>query len=392
MSLSDAERKLIASAGTTADPTRRRQAVAAVLSKSGTDATDARGLLGRSFLAVTQPSFHLVPRGQAMESQADFVAAYDALAAATGNFSDVSQDSLTAALLATPSSLPALRMIACLTNKELAVAMKLVDPTLRVSDDTLKRFERGQPPDPSVTGRRAEQAESRRTGLASAIVAAIRATMDRQILTVPDDALATFHSKLDHQDTIGGWTSVHDTAVNGVPYSALLYHRYVGGVWRQVQDAYSEAKGDGILELPLARLLGEEGIPFYRSPSGATGAADTARRFGLHPGPDFVLPADQPAVVVESKVAEDGGTARDKASRIEGLADSARRAGLVVCALVDGKGWSERPGALVDVVIATDGRTYSLQTMKQLLSVSEIAGLRRTVPPIDVELLGDEAE
>lgn len=392
MSLSDAERKLIGAAATTADPTRRRQAVAAVLSKSGADATEARSLLGQSFLAVTRPSFHLVPRGQAMGSQADFAAAYDALATATGNFSDVSQATLTTALLATPSALPALRMIACLTNKELAVAMKLLDPTLRVSDDTLKRFERGQPPDPSVPGRRAERAEARRAELASAIAAAIRATVDRQILTVPNNASATFHSKLDHQDTIGGWTSVHDTAVNGVPYSALLYHRYVGGVWRQVQDAYSEAKGDGILELPLAQLLGEEGIPYYRSPSGRSGAAATARRFGLHPGPDFVIPGDQPAVVVESKVAEDGGTARDKASRIEGLADSARRAGLVVCALVDGKGWSERAGALVDVVIATDGRTYSLQTMKQLLDVSEIAGLRGTVPPTDVELLGDEAE
>ena len=269
MSLSDAERELIGAAATTADPTRRRQAVAAVLSKSGADITEARSLLGQSFLAVTRPSFHLVPRGQAMESQADFAAAYDALAAATDNFSDVSQATLTTALLATPSALPALRMIACLTNKELAVATKLLDPTLRISDDTLKRFERGQPPDPSVTGRRADRAEARRAELASAIVAAIRATMDRQILTVPDNASATFHSKLDHQDTIRGWTSVHDTAVNGVPYSALLYHRYVGGVWRQVQDAYSEAKGDGILELPLAQLLGEEGIPYYRSPLAA---------------------------------------------------------------------------------------------------------------------------
>ena len=392
MPLSDAEKELISTAATTADPTRRRQAVAVVLSKRGASASEARALLGRSFLAVTQPSFHLVPRGNAMASQADFITGYNALVAATGDFSDVSQDTLTTALLSTPAALPALRMIACLTNKELAVAMKLVDSTLSVSDDTLKRFERGQPSDPSAADRRAQRAEARRAALASAIVAAIRATMGRQILTVPDNASATFHSKLDHQDTIAGWTSVHDAAVNGIPYSALLYHRYVGGVWRQVQDAYSEVKGDNVLELPLERLLNTEGIPFYRSPSGATGAADTARRFGLHPGPDFVIPGDQPAVVIESKVAEDGGTARDKASRIQGLADSARRAGLVVCALVDGKGWSERAGALVDVVIATDGRTYSLQTMKDLLSVSEIAGLRGTVPASVPKLSGGDAE
>lgn len=392
MSLSEAERDLISTVATTADPTRRRRAVAAVLAKSGVDASTARNLLGQSFLELTQPSFHLVPRGSAMESHADFVTAYDALAAATANFTDVSQKRLTTALLATPSALPALRMIACLTNKELAVAMKLIDPTLRVTDDTLKRFERGSAPEPSATGRRAEQAEARRAALAAAIVAAVRATMDRQILTVPADASATFHSKLDHQDTIGGWASVHEAAENGVPYSALLYHRYVGGVWRQVQDAYSEVKGDNVLEIPLERLLGEEGIPFYRAASGATGATEAARRYGLHPGPDFVLPADQPAVVIESKVAEDGGTARDKASRIQTLADSARRAGLVVCALVDGKGWSERPGALVDVVIATDGRTYCLQTMSHLLAVPEIASLRGTVPPAEIEPPGDAGE
>jgi len=392
VSLSDTERELIAAAATAADPTRRRQAIAVVLSKHGADASTARNLLGQSFLQLTQPSFHLVPRGSAMESQADFVTAYEALAAATGNFTDVSQERLTTALLATPSALPALRMIACLTNKELAVAMKLLDPTLRVSDDTLKRFERGSPPEPSATGRRAEQAEARRTALAAAIVASIRAVMDRQILTVPEDALATFHSKLDHQDTIDGWTTVHEAAENGVPYSALLYHRYVGGAWRQVQDAYSEGKGDNVLEIPLERLLAEEGIPFYRARSGATGATEAARRYGLHPGPDFVIPDDQPAVVIESKVAEDGGTARDKASRIQTLADSARRAGLVVCALVDGKGWSERPGALVDVVIATDGRTYCLQTMNRLMAVPEIAGLRGTVPPAEIEPPGDAGE
>ena len=390
VSLSNAERGLISAAATTADPTKRRQAVAAVLSKQGADAKEARELLAKSFIAVTQPSFHLVPRGNAMASQTDFTAGYDALAAATGNFSDISQATLTRALLITPAGLPALRMIACLTNKELAVTMKLLDPTLKVSDETLKKFQHGEPPDLSATGRRAEQAEAKRVALASAIVTAIKATMDRQILTVPDNATATFHSKLDHQDTIGGWASVHATAVNGVPYSALLYHRYVGGVWRQVQDAYSEVKGDNILEVPLERLLRAEGVPFYRAPSGQKGAAETARRYGVDPGPDFVIPEEQPAVVIESKVAEDGGTARDKADRFMNFADSARRAGFTVCALIDGRGWSERPAALTKVVIATEGRTYTFDTMKDLLAVSDIAGLRGTVPPSMVELPSTE--
>ena len=78
-------------------------------------------------------------------------------------------------------------------------------------------------------------------------------------------------------------------------------------------------------------------------------------------------------MIIESKVAEDGGTARDKAARIRDAAEAAKDRGLLPCAVVDGKGWSERPKALLDVVIATDGRTYSLTTLAHLLDIPEIA-------------------
>jgi hypothetical protein len=370
MTLSEAERQLLSTAATTTDPTRRRQAVATVLSKHGYDQAAARTLLGQSFLAVTQPSFHLIPRGDAMASLGEFTIAYEAIAAATEHFTRVDVEILTTALDSYPAALVALRMIAGLTHNELSVAMKLVDASSKTSGDALKRFERGERPGGA--------AKSKRLKLIRSIVIGLLAVMDRRILTVPTEAQANFHSKLDRADTRDGWASVHTTAVQGVPYSALLYQRYVGGQWRQVQDAYSEVKGDNVLEIPLATLLDEEGIPYYRSPSDPTGAAETARRYGLHPGPDFVIPDDSPAVVIESKVAEDGGTARDKSSRIKNLADAGRSAGLVVCALVDGKGWSERPSALVDVVIATEGRTYTLSTLTRVLGVAEIAGLRGT--------------
>ncbi len=76
--------------------------------------------------------------------------------------------------------------------------------------------------------------------------------------------------------------------------------------------------------------------------------------------------------LIESKVAENGGTARDKAARIKNAAEAAKARGLLPCAVIDGKGWSERPTALLDVVIATDGRTYSLTTPEHLLDMPEI--------------------
>jgi len=362
VSLTESDSDLLASAGTTASPTIRRQAVAVLLRQSESARDDAATLLGQGFVAATQPSFHYIPKGDAMATEAAFDEAYRKLAGHTNEFTDVSLPRLTAALTEAPETLAPLRMILGSTHNELAWAMKLARPGISTSGSTLKKFERSPAPDHS---------SAKRTAMIDTIAAAVLAVMDRSILQVPDSVQDFFHSKLDKRDTLHGWDTVA-ASTEGVPYSALLYQRYVGGVWRQVQDAYSEVKGDNLLEQPIADLFDDHHIPYYRSGTGASGAAQTADSFGLSPGPDFVLPEESPTVIIESKIAEDGGTARDKAARIKNAADAAKERGLLPCAVVDGKGWSERPNALVDVVIATDGRTYSLSTLPHLLDIPEI--------------------
>ena len=298
-----------------------------------------------------------------MADESDFDSAYECLAEHTRNFVDVSQGNLIRALTENPLALAPLRMILGLTYNELSWAMKLTRPGTTTSGTTLRNFERGPKPE-RITARRSEMMER--------IAGTADAAMDRAILQIPESASRYFHSKLDKRDTSDGWHSV-EAAAGGVPYSALLYQRYVGGVWRQIQDAYSEVKGDKLLEQPIADLFDANGVSYYRSGTGATGATETERKFGLSPGPDFVLPEDSPTVIIESKVAEDGGTARDKAARVKNAAEAAKDRGLLPCAVVDGKGWSERPKALLDVVIATDGRTYSLITLAHRLDIPEIA-------------------
>lgn len=368
MSLSSDEQAVIAAAGSAPIQTARGQAVAIVLAKTGADAETARALLAESYLATTQPSFHLIPRGDAMAPEDAFTAAYHVLADETNQFSDVSVETLSAALSREPAALAPLRMIVGFTHNELAVAVKLVDPTQTITGGRVKSFERSPRPATDNPARRA---------LIEAVAATVIALMERSILPVPDTSAEVFHSKLDKRDTREGWESVARDAT-GVPYAALLYQRYVGGVWRQVQDAYSEAKGDALLERPLAALLERERIPYYQSRVGASGATETAQRFGINPGPDFLLPDTSPTVVIESKIGEDGGTVRDKAARIRSLAQAANQRGLIPCAVIDGKGWRERPAALIDVVISTGGRTFTLNTLEQLLGVPEVATLRGT--------------
>ena len=301
-----------------------------------------------------------------MASQSAFETAYRRLAHHTANFTSVSQEDLIQALTDHPETLAPLRMILGLTHNELSWTMKLASEISTTSGTTLKKFERSPKP---------ERPTSRRSEMIRTIAATAITVMNRSVLQIPLSARRFFHSKLDKQDTLHGWSTVA-VAAQGVPYSELLYQRYVGGVWRQVQDAYSEVKGDNLLEQPIADLLDAHDISYYRSGRGASGAARMEKKFGLSPGPDFLIPDQSPTVIVESKVAEDGGTARDKAARIRNASEAAKARGLLPCAVVDGKGWSERPSALTDVIVATEGRTYSLNTLHQLLEIPEVGDAR----------------
>ena len=300
-----------------------------------------------------------------MADEVSFTEAYTALASATEGFTRTDTEALAAAIRSTPRALAPLRMILGLTYNELAVAMRLVDGSSRVSGNALKNFERGE---------QASRLTERQKKMVPAIAKTVSAVMRRDILQVPQTALSHFHSKLDKRDTTDGWRSVAADS-SGVPYAALLYQRYVGGVWRQVQDAYSEVKGDALLEYPLRALLTKNNIPHHHTKSGASGAEATMERYGVSPGPDFVVPDESPTLVIEAKVGEDGGTVRDKAARIQALAEAASSRGLTTCALIDGKGWSERTTALLDVVLATQGRTYTLSTLRHLLELPEIKAL-----------------
>ena len=365
MSLSDDERRILEEAGGNPNPVDRQRAVGIYLAKSESDRPEAGDLLVKGFLNHLRPSFHLIPKGDSMADEESFTNAYAALAAGTGDFSRPDARSLATVLQCTPAALAPLRMIVGLTHNELAVAIKLTDPDARVSGEALKKFERSPPP---------EQASSRHDRLATSVAQAVTDAMSRKILTVPPTAASYFHSKLDKRDTREGWSSVQSDA-GGVPYSALLYQRYVGGVWRQVQDAYSEVKGDAILEYPLRDLLDEHGIPYHHTRPGASGARETAERYGISPGPDFVIPDESPTLVVESKVGEDGGTVRDKAARIKSMTGAANARGLKACAVVDGKGWTERAAALLEVIVVTQGRAYTLTTLHHLLRLPEIQAL-----------------
>ena len=128
----------------------------------------------------------------------------------------------------------------------------------------------------------------------------------------------------------------------------------------------SEQVGE-TLETAISQKLEANSIPFYK--------AGIAERFeDMDQAPDFLVPnANQPAAVVEAKLAEDDGTARDKVTRVQHLAelrDQRIRIGtptFEVIACVDGRGFGICREDVKKLLEATQGRLFNLQTVDYIV-------------------------
>ena len=185
-------------------------------------------------------------------------------------------------------------------------------------------------------------------------------------------------AKIDKPDTKDGWGTVRRYAAEGVPFAMFLHQRHYGGAFRQLLDATSTARGD-ILEDAVESLFDEASIPFVRT--GSHNQAEIESRFGLtvKPAPDFVVydSNDTLRAILECKGANDGGTARDKAARFRSLRqESMRLGGVPVVAVLSGLGWTRTTDALGPVVRDTDGRTFTLATLREMLDVEPFPSLK----------------
>lgn len=166
-------------------------------------------------------------------------------------------------------------------------------------------------------------------------------------------------------------------ATEGVPLEVFLHQRHYGGAFRQLLDATSTDRGD-ILEDAVEELFGESGVKFIRT--GSHNQEEITRRFGVtvRPAPDFVVfnGSDTLRALIECKVANDGGTARDKAARYAALrAEAGRLGGTPVFAVLAGLGWRRTADALGPVVRDTDGRVFTLPTLADMLRVQPFPAL-----------------
>jgi hypothetical protein len=285
----------------------------------------------------------------------------------TNGFVNVDSASIARTLEHEPTTLRIFRLILGFTAQEFAAATALLAATdtgvaavANISAGRVKSIEAGGRVGANVAG---------------ACARVITLTMQRQLFgTSPTEGVRL---KADKPDTEKGWESVRDYAASGVPLPVFLHQRLYGGAFRQLLDATSGQRGD-ILEDAVEELFKENRIPFVRT--GSHNQEEIASRFSItvRPAPDFVVfdRADALKGMLECKAANDGGTARDKAARFRGLRmESTRLGGIPLFAVLAGLGWTRTSDALGPVIRDTDGRTFTLPTLADMLTVQPFPGL-----------------
>jgi hypothetical protein len=182
--------------------------------------------------------------------------------------------------------------------------------------------------------------------------------------------------RLAKADTLEGATSVRTIAAIGAPYAMLLYERFLGRPFAGHRDSVSELVGDS-LESAIDEVLTKAGISYQKTKR-------AERVAGFDQAPDFIVPdAFNPKVVIEAKLTEDDGTARDKVTRVQHLGSlstndvpSGQPPRFEVIACIAGRGFGVRREDMKKLLLATRGKVFTLKTLGMLVDYSELKNHR----------------
>ncbi len=314
-----------------------------------------------------ESSFLVMPRGDSSIQYPRFQEAYETLKRATNAFRDFTPATVWEALRADSLALVVVRTILGMTPPEWA-ELASTDTGVAVGQgparalDQRARAERGYIA--SLTPTRAALTLRRLEALVNVACAYITAG-------APAGAADTVH-RLDKIDTAEGLASVQRVADIHVPYAVLLYERYLGRPFASHRDAVSELVGE-VMESAV-----ESRLHAARITNRKTGRAERLPNFPQ--APDFMIPDElAPQVVIEAKISNDDGTARDKIARIMRLSDINRERvargapEYEVVACIDGRGFGVRRDLMRQLLLSVNGKVFTLRTLDQLIPHTRLA-------------------
>jgi len=315
--------------------------------------------------ADLQSQFLTLPLGEGFIPFDNFQVAYEVLKQHTGAFANVTEKSVWSALDADALTFVVLRTILGMTPPEWAeLAMS------EKNSDASQGFARNL--DTTVRSNRSYFRTARRSELVTErIKAMVSIAVEYINKGAPASTKGTVH-RLDKFDTSHGLVSLQNVANNHVPYAVLLYERYLGRPFASHRDAVSEMIGD-VMESAVEGQLAGRKITFRK-----TKRAERIPNF--EQAPDFFVPTElAPSVIIEAKITSDDGTARDKVARIKTLAnirDERLREGtpsfqLIAC--IDGRGFRQRRKDMEQMLMATKGKLFTLNTLHRMVDCTDLA-------------------
>ncbi len=133
----------------------------------------------------------------------------------------------------------------------------------------------------------------------------------------------------------------------------------------------SEIVGD-ILESAIEDVLVKAGISYRK-----TKRAERLPEFDQ--APDFIVPSEfNKQIIIEAKITEDDGTARDKATRIQHLGELSLagqppdKPKFEVIACIGGRGFGVRKEDMKKILLATRGKVFTMKTLSHLVECSRL--------------------
>jgi len=316
--------------------------------------------------AGLESQFLVLPKGGNFVEYARFQEAYETLKRATKDFRAVDPAAVWDALLADSLAAVVLRCILGMTPPEWA-DLAASDSGLTITQNFARSLDGKVRTDREYLARLSE----RKATTLERVVAMVETACRRISAGVTERAPDTLH-RLDKVDTAEGLDSVRRAADFHVPYAMLLYERLLGRPFASHRDSVSELIGD-VMESAVEAELLARGVSFRKTKR-------AERVPGFDQAPDFITPDEYaPAVVIEAKITNDDGTARDKFTRIIHLVEQSKdriaggQPGFEVIACIDGRGFGIRREDMRRLLIALEGKVFTLATLGDLVAHTGLA-------------------
>jgi hypothetical protein len=314
-----------------------------------------------TLFSLLQSEFLVLPKGDGFVDYPSFERGYENLKQSTVEFRTTEPQSVMKAVLETPMTMIVIRTMLGFTPPEWAYVA-----TQKTGVDVGQGFVR------SLDRRiRMQTVDLSRSGdmVRSRVLALVETACGLLNAPVPDVGPDKLH-RLDKADTSEGLSSIRSLARMGVPYAMLLYERFLGRPFAGHRDSVSELVGDS-LESAIEDVLVKAGVSYRK-----TKRAEKVP--GFDQAPDFIIPSEfNTQVVIEAKLTEDDGTARDKVTRIQHLAELSHSGGagvprFEVIACIGGRGFGIRREDMRKLLLATQGKVFTLRTLHKLIECTRL--------------------